>query len=233
MAQDPEVAPPPSREAIRREVILASVGILVALGTIKHVGAVVPFIGRHSFTIAAAIQLYVPIFLIGRRGITKASLGLRLDAWKRDLIATAIWAVVVTVPFAIGHHLWQSSINGRTFTLRMPSDLLETLAIQIAVVGLAEELFFRGYLQGRLEMLWPAKRKLFGVPFGSAIVVAAAVFAMAHFVGEYRFDRLGPFFPALVFGWLRARTGTIVGAVGFHAYCNVLGDILWTFYKPA
>ncbi len=221
----------PSRPELVREVMLASVGILLVLGVVKHVGQFVPFIGRHSFTIAAGVQLYVPILLIGRRGLTKANLGLRLDRWRRDLAGVAIWALVVTVPFAIGHHFWQAELYHRTFTLRFPDDFLETLAIQILVVGLAEELFFRGYLQLRLEQLWPAKRRLFGVPFGAAIVAAAAVFALAHFVGEYRPDRLGPFFPALVFGWLRARTGTIVGAVAFHAYCNVLGDVLYTFYR--
>lgn len=221
----------PERPALVREALLAGFGILLVLGVVKHVGAVVPFVGRHSFTIAAAVQLYVPIFLIGRRGITKHFLGLRWDRWRADLFGAGVWAVVVTVPFAVGHHLWQTGLHHRTFTWRMPDNLLETLLIQVLVVGLAEELFFRGYLQGRLEQLWPAKRRLFGVPFGAAIVVAAAVFALAHFVGEYRPDRLGPFFPALVFGWLRARTGTILGAVVFHAYCNVLGDILYTFYR--
>lgn len=221
----------PSRPELIREAVLAAVGILVVLGVVKHIGQVVPFVGRHSFTIAAGVQLYVPIFLIGRRGLTKANLGLSLHAWRRDVAGIAVWALVVTVPFALGHHVWQTELYHRTFTWRLPDDFLETLAIQIFVVGLAEELFFRGYLQLRLEQLWPARRRLFGVPFGAAVVVTAAVFALAHFVGEYRPDRLGPFFPALAFGWLRARTGTIVGAVGFHAFCNVLGDVLYTFYR--
>ncbi len=228
MEAEPEPLP---REQILREVVVASLGILAVLGAVKHIGAFVPFVGRHSFTIAAAVQLYVPILLIGRRGLTKVKLGLTLAHWKKDLAGVAIWALVVTIPFALGHHFWQSSLFGRTFTWRLPSDFLEMLAIQVFVVGLSEELFFRGYLQMRMEALWPAKRKLFGVPFGAAIVGAAAVFALAHFVGEYRPDRLGPFFPALVFGWLRTRTRTIVGAVGFHAYCNVLGDVLYTFYR--
>jgi uncharacterized protein len=228
-----EAAAEPARDQITREALLAGAGILVALAVVKHLGALVPLIGQHAFTIAAGIQLYVPILLIGRRGITRDTLGLRLDRWREDLTLVAALSVATIVPFAIGHHFWQTLLFNRRFTPRLPDDFLTMLLTQIFVVALAEELFFRGYLQERLERLWPAKRKLFGAPFGAAIIVASAIFALAHFVGEYRFDRLGPFFPALLFGLLRARTGTIVGAIGYHAFCNALSDVLWTCYRAS
>lgn len=220
----------PRRELIR-ETLIASAGVLLLLTLVKHVGAVVPFVGEHAFTIAAAFQLYVPILMIGRRGITRESLGLSLGRWREDLSAVAVLSILTIVPFAIGHHLWQTVLFHRPFHFRLPKDVLENALTQLFVVALAEEVFFRGYLQGRLERIWVTQRTLFGVPFGSAIVVASAVFALAHFVGEYRFDRLGPFFPALVFGLLRARTGTIVGPVVYHAFCNVLADVLWACYR--
>jgi membrane protease YdiL (CAAX protease family) len=34
------------------------------------------------------------------------------------------------------------------------------------------------------------------------------------------------FFPALVFGWMRARTGGIGAAVLFHALCNIFSATL-------
>jgi membrane protease YdiL (CAAX protease family) len=135
------------------------------------------------------------------------------------------------VPFAIGHHYFQTVLMHRPFKARLPENVVESILTQVVVVALAEELFFRGYLQERLERIWPATRKVFGVPFGRAIIVAAAVFALAHFIGEYQLDRLGPFFPALVFGLLRARTQTIVGSIGYHAFCNILGEVLWASYR--
>jgi len=33
--------------------------------------------------------------------------------------------------------------------------------------------------------------------------------------------RLGVFFPALLFGWMRERTGTVAGSALFHAACNL------------
>lgn len=221
----------PTREELIREAWIACVGIVLLLGVVKHVGAVVPFIGRHQFTIAAAAQLYVPVFLIGRRGITKQSLGLSLAKWKEDLLLVFVLAVLVTVPYAIGHHYYQTQIFQHPFRFRLPNDLLTSVLTQVFVVALAEEIYFRGYLQERLTRIWPPAKKLFGVPFGAAIIVASFVFALGHVIGEYRIDRFGPFFPGLVFGLLRARTGTIVGSIAFHAYCNILGEVLWASYR--
>jgi membrane protease YdiL (CAAX protease family) len=141
-------------------------------------------------------------------------------------------AVIVTVPFAIGHHFWQTMLFHHSFRFAMPEAFVTGVLTQVFIVALAEEIFFRGYLQERMAKIWPLERTLFGAPFGRAIVVAAVVFALAHFVGEYRVDRLGPFFPALVFGMLRAKTGRVVAPILFHAYCNVLGEVLWACYRP-
>lgn len=231
-ATDEAPAPLPDRATLIREAWIASAGILIAFGLLKHFGPLVPILGEHVFTVAAAIQLYVPLFLIGRRGITRESLGLTFSRWREDLLLVAILAAITTIPFAIGHHFWMTTFYDRELTLRFPDGFLEKVLTQIFVIALAEELFYRGYLQERLQRIWPAKRSLFGAPFGAAILVAASVFALAHFVGEYRFDRLGPFFPALLFGLLRSRTQTIIGAIGYHAYCNLLGDVLWSCYRP-
>ena len=220
------------RRSLAREVILASLGILTVLTVVKHLMNHVPFVAEHGFTIVVAVELYVPLWLIGRRGgVTWESLGLSLRCWRHDVSAFSVWAAVVTVPYALGHHMWQVGYAGRAFRWAMPDNLIESFVLNLLVVAIAEELFFRGYLQERLTKLFAPKRELFGVRFGFAVIVASAVFALAHFLGEYRIDRLGPFFPGLVFGWLRACTGTIWGAVLFHGYCNLLGDVLWTFYR--
>lgn len=217
--------------ALAWEIGLASVGVLVALGALKHAGAFSPFIGEHAFTIAAALQLYVPILLAGRRGITLETLGLSFARAREDVKLVALLSLATIIPFALGHHAWQTVLFHRELRLRIPEGFLGEALIQVLVVALAEETFFRGYLQERMSRLWPSRRRLFGVPFGLAIILSSAVFALAHFVGEYRLDRLGPFFPALVFGLLRAKTGTIVGAVGYHAFCNLLAELLWASYR--
>jgi membrane protease YdiL (CAAX protease family) len=42
--------------------------------------------------------------------------------------------------------------------------------------------------------------------------------------------RLAVFFPALLFGWLRARTGGIGASVLFHASCNLYALLLGRGY---
>ena len=219
------------RRSIAREALLAAVGVLLVLGAIKHLGAAVPFFRRHGFTIALAFQLYVPIYLIGRRGVTRESLGLTLESWRADLRWFVIVSLATIVPYAIGLHFYMTQLQGQTFYPTWPQGLIEAAATNLFLVGIAEELYFRGYLQERLTRLWPDQRRFLGAPVGAALVVTAAVFALAHFIGEYAPTRLGPFFPGLVFGWLRARTQTIVAAVGYHAFCNVLADALLASYR--
>ena len=213
------------------EALWASVGVVVVLGLIKHVGAYVPLVFEHGFTLALAFQLYLPLYLIGRNGVTRHSLGLTFRNWREDLKWLVIVSVATVVPYAIGLHFYMTELNGRPFNPRWPTDVVETALVNVALVGLGEELFFRGYLQERWTRVFGATRRFLGAPVGWAIPVAAAVFALAHFIGEYDPARLGPFFPALVFGWLRARTGTIVSAVGYHAFCNVLADALIVSYR--
>ena len=217
--------------SVAREALWASVAVLVVLGAIKHTSPFVPFVHQYGFTLALAFQLYVPLYLVGRNGLTFERLGLSWKAWPQDLKWFFIISLATVIPYAIGLHFYMTEGMGRTFRPTWPTGVFENAAINLVLVGLAEELYFRGYLQERLTHVWPDKWRWLGAPVGRAIVVASAVFALAHFVGEYVPARLGPFFPSLVFGWLRAKTGTIVSAVGYHAFCNVLADALIMSYR--
>ncbi|MBK8013630.1 MAG: CPBP family intramembrane metalloprotease [Deltaproteobacteria bacterium] len=217
-----------------RDALALSTGILLALGFIKHLAAAWPWFRENAWfsygTVGAALQLYGPIALIGHRGVSQETLGLTLRNWRRDLLGLCVLALLTIVPYGLGHHLWQTVVEGRAFIPKIAPHLGMVILTQIFLVALPEEVFFRGLLQERFERVWPEKRRWVGSPVGWALVAQAAVFALAHFVGEYRFDRLGPFFPGLLFGLLRARTGTIVGAVGYHAFCNVLSVVLFACY---
>ncbi|MEO1334005.1 MAG: JDVT-CTERM system glutamic-type intramembrane protease [Myxococcota bacterium] len=223
----------PADRVVVIETVLAVIGVLVVLGLVKHLRPNIDLAGIRidGFTIALAFQLYVPLYLVGRRGVTKTSLGLSWHAWRQDVLWWCIAAGVTMVVYGAGVHLYMSEWAGRPFRPRWPSDIIENIFVNLLLVGLAEELYFRGYLQERLTRIWPPRFRILGAPVGMAIVVASAVFALAHFVGEYVPGRLGPFFPGLVFGWLRAKTTTIVAAVGYHAFCNVFADALLASYR--
>jgi len=61
---------------------------------------------------------------------------------------------------------------------------LEWCAVQWLVVGLPEELFFRGFLLERLERRFPPRRRILGGGVGLALVLSAAAFALIHLPRE-------------------------------------------------
>jgi len=232
------------------------------------------------FTAAAALQLYLPLWLIQRRGELPEShrihahglfLGtiqavrsgrvrarrLRgrprptlVDRWLAeygrgaricgrallaDLVRALAVAVVTFVPFFFLHHLWQEWLVGRPLVFRpvWPADLHEVLLRNVFLVALPEELFYRGFLETRLDRVWPVRRTIFGIPLGRTVFVASALFALGHFLGEYNPARLGPFFPAFVFSMLTRKSGSITGAVLYHGLSNAFSYLLFQGYLPA
>lgn len=145
----------------------------------------------------------------------------------RALGWTLLCAAAIFPPFWLGFLAWFGPRAGFA-----PSTLLRVLEQeglgQLLVVALPEEAFYRGYLQTALEERWPSKHKLFGAPMGPAVLVTSVIFAVGHVLTRPNPERLGVFFPSLLFGWLRARTGGIGAAVLLHAASNLL--VRWLEY---
>jgi membrane protease YdiL (CAAX protease family) len=143
------------------------------------------------------------------------------------------WALcvsaLVAVPFFLGWRFWWAP--RLTFALSVrPLDLAGDVLGQFFVIALPEEAFYRGYLQSRLDFAWPPRWLILGAWVGPGLFASAAIFAAGHIVTVPAPARLAVFFPALVFGWLRARTGGIGASVGFHTFCNVYSQLLGRAY---
>jgi membrane protease YdiL (CAAX protease family) len=135
-------------------------------------------------------------------------------------------ALIVFPPFALAYVLWFDPVA--SFALDLPPEPLGVLGSQLLAIALPEEAFFRGYLQTRLTEAFPATRRVLGAAVSiPALLSQAALFALIHFAFEPRLDRLAVFFPALLFGWMRARRGGVGASMVFHAACNVYAEILW------
>lgn len=138
-------------------------------------------------------------------------------------------AMLLTFPaFWLGFVFWYQPTQA--FTPAPLSSLADEAFGQVLVIALPEEAFFRGYLQTALADAWPPKHRVLGAPVGMALIVACAVFALGHVLTDPNPYRLAVFFPALVFGWLREKTGGIGASVGFHAACNVFSSYLARSY---
>lgn len=142
----------------------------------------------------------------------------------RAMVAGLAVAALVLPLYAVGFDVWQTQVLHKLRVapgMAVYGGLPEQALVQLGAVALPEELFFRGYVQGRLTMLWPPLRQVAGVPVGRAVVLAALLFAAVHLVAVPAPFRMLVFFPGLLFGWLRARSGSAVAAAVLHAACNV------------
>jgi membrane protease YdiL (CAAX protease family) len=104
------------------------------------------------------------------------------------------------------------------------------MLIHLGLVALPEEWFFRGYLLARLDGRFGTPWRLLGVSIGPGLLLSSLAFALLHPILIPGMHRLMVFFPALLFGWLRARTGNIGAAVVVHAACNLLQAVTVSMY---
>lgn len=109
---------------------------------------------------------------------------------------------------------------------RLPGGFALRAAIQLLVVALPEELFYRGWMQTSWAAAEPARRiRVLGADLGRGFFATQALFALGHLVRLQPW-RLGTFFPGLLFGWLRARTGDVAASVVTHALSNLFVAVL-------
>jgi membrane protease YdiL (CAAX protease family) len=154
----------------------------------------------------------------------------------RDAGVACAWAfglmAVIAVPFFFGWRAWWLHLAPHLrFSLAVkPLDAGNEVLGQLFVIALPEEAFYRGYLQSRLDDAWAPRWRLLGASLGPGWLVTAAIFALGHVATVPLPTRLAVFFPALLFGWLRARTGGIGASLTFHMLCNVYSQALGRGY---
>lgn len=131
----------------------------------------------------------------------------------------------VFVPYAVGHSLFAHWMFDAELHWRIPSGFPRQVAEQFLLVALPEEMFFRGYLQEQLDQTFGRRWRILGARLGVGWLLADALFAVCHiFRGGPA--RLIVFFPGLLYGWLRARTGSIAMPVAYHAVSNLLMTVM-------
>jgi len=105
--------------------------------------------------------------------------------------------------------------------LRLPPDLPVRALLQLLVVALPEELFYRGWMQTSWARGAPGRGvRVLGANLGAGFFSTQLLFAVGHLVLLEPL-RLATFFPGLWFGWLRERTGGVAAPVLAHALSNL------------
>jgi uncharacterized protein len=150
-------------------------------------------------------------------------------AARRSLFWTFLLMAIVAVPYFLAWKSWWQPRLSFSLAPR-PADVVDEVLGQLFVIALPEEAFYRGYLQSRLDEVWAPRWRVLGAHVGPGLVATAMIFAVGHLATVQVPARLAVFFPALVFGWLRARTGGIGASMCFHATCNIYSLLLGRGY---
>jgi membrane protease YdiL (CAAX protease family) len=198
---------------------------------------VVSFLAPPPWAKVTAVVAFLYLPLASMRGTQEDAkdYGFTLAHWPTDVALGFGLLVVIAPVYIVGYEAWlnhaltqahSGAPPGVAFHLRLPGGYGWTNVVdELFVTALPEEFFYRGWLQARLKRVWPGGPRLLGVVVGPALLVTSALFALGH-LAIFQVSRLAVFFPALLFGWLRERTGTVVGSTLLHAGCNILAKVV-------
>jgi membrane protease YdiL (CAAX protease family) len=247
-------APDPARAG--RDALLAFAAVAVLVTGLVRINVTLPWIGHLGSALVSVAFLYVPLYVAGRRDQDLADYGFRLDPLRRNLVIAGVAILVIVPVFTAvffgfyevacrsdalshlaphrmcGHYGGLGALHWPHLVLAEatppPAGTLsvEWCAVQWLVVGVPEELFFRGFLLELLEQRFPPRRRILGGGVGLALVLSAAAFAVIHLPKDGDPRALATFFPGLLFGWMRSATGSIAASTITHGCANILARVL-------
>jgi hypothetical protein len=213
--------------------------VLLWLGTLLAIRAVVSLweMGVHEAILALVpvLFMYVPDWWCTRRGLDPDTYhlglpGLRDPAWGRALKLNAVFIGIVAGPFLLGYHLWQTAVMGFGYQGTWPSQPLMLMGYHLFFVAIPEEMYYRGFMQTRMDQVWTPRWRILGATLGPGWLVTCVLFAFGHSIVQVQWWHVAIIFPSLAFGWMRARTDDVIAGALFHAVCNIAVGFLDTLY---
>lgn len=197
--------------------------------------SVIPHLKANPAPIALPLQLvfyvvvyfgFVAVFKFRYRAPVLASLGWR-HARFNPFLAIVIGAALAIALSAFGQLLHTPENDLIDKVVDSPASLVLFAVTAVLIAPVFEELFFRGLIQ-------PLLSRTFGIVAG--VLITAVLFGGLH-APEYSWAwqyALIISFAGAVFGWARARTGSIVPGVLMHCSFNsisVIGYIASSHFK--
>jgi hypothetical protein len=239
-----------------RDAVIAFCVVGVLVTGLVRININLPWIGHLGSALVSVLFLYVPLYVASRRDEDLRDYGFRYEPVPRGLVIAGIALAVIVPLFVLGFFAFYEvacnspllshlaphkmcSHYGGLATLHLPTIVVfeptppvpstlsfEWCLVQWLVVGLPEELFFRGFLLNKLEQRFPPRRRILGGGVGLALVLSALAFALIHLPKEGDPRALATFFPGLLFGWMRSATGSILASTLTHGCSNILARLL-------
>lgn len=215
---------PPATPQLDRRALLKEIGLVYALQlaiiTALVQGDRLIGLGGALHLLVAVVFLALPIFVLDRAGRPYLRYGICWGKPFGDTLA-ALLAMVLLFPPVAFFAPWVWGLETPNWQFAWPEGYPGVALSHLIVVALPEELFYRGYLLGRLDDVFRSRKRLLGCEVGWGLPLQATMFALGHFLIDLNPGRLAVFFPALVFGWLRTKRKSLFAPVVFHAGSNI------------
>lgn len=187
------------------------------------------FYWNYPFSIMFII---IPIIIISFTKPNFRSYGINLKNWKLDSIWGIIFCIIIVLPALIA-----LSFNYIQFIDNLTSSfILSTIIYQVIFSGFGEELFFRGYIQSRLNEAFDHPYGNVDLKYGPGIIITSINFSVMHilnpfspFIGKFGFDFLSGLFTlgiGFFLGFLREKTDSILLPSIIHAVPDAFHSLL-------
>ncbi len=229
--------PTPSALSLKKEVsIIFGVQLALVVGLV-WLDKFLSF-GGNLHILVAFVFVLLPVLILDKRDRPYRRYGI---SFRRPVFALVWTLIAMAVLFplvvlathlgfvVIGPEMWGLK-TVPTWSFTWPEGYPMMAISHVIVVALPEEFFYRGYLTGRIDDIDKRRIKLLGAEVGWSLILVSALFGLGHFLVDFNPARLMVFFSALAFGWLRAKTGTLLAPILFHAASNIFMELFRAGY---
>lgn len=204
-----------------------SIVYFLVIGTITILYSLrgIPWIGNILSPVTALLLIYTPLLHRSWRRIEISFFEKNLPQIIRSLRFFFVFSAMVLPFFLILNHFYQTLFLNASLDFHRWHLKWQILLIQVIMVALPEEFFFRGYIQTVLAQKFSKTFRFLGIPgltMTWAVPITSFIFAFSHSIITFQWWHFAIFFPSLAFGYLREKTDGLVAPILFHAVSNLL-----------
>ena len=204
------------------ETLLVFGGIVGFLKLLYELRGLSPLLSQFLPALFALVLVYVPLLYLSFRKTQISFFEKGTARILSSIFTFALTSLVIFPPFLLLNHFYQQIVFSQSYHAASLPNIFQLILIQILLVAFPEEFFYRGTLQTLLGLFFKKRIRFLGTELGWNLPLASLLFAASHSLMTLRWWHFAIFFPSLVFGWLREKTGGLVAPILFHAFSNMV-----------
>ncbi len=210
------------------EVVLVTIAAIWAIRVLDS-----GFLSGDAWFVAPGILVAAAIIPTAIKRRKFDDIGFNVEQIRNSLVLLG-WTCLIVFPTMLSG-CWLLKSYGLDLPLRpiLPEgqNWICWLIYQFMYVAVAEEVFFRGYVQGNiLKLISTVKLGHDRLQQWLSITLSAACFAAAHIIVQGQIISALTFLPGLILGWLFIRTRSLLAPILFHGLANICYFLLFAAF---